>query len=800
MFSCIALSHLLQQRREEREALYSSARLEADKSGLQFDPSTVVLPFHLEEVNDAEHIGAYDGEPSYYISLLEHISNEVPPSTDPAGGKFFNVAVDAQHLIAFATDSILGEELYATIVRFPGQGISMLDFALRMEHNEMLATMDLDEEERLDRSAVFRSRIYNLKESKRIRALDPSDIDMLIALRGMVIRCSPVIPEMVRGYFRCETCGLGVEVDVDRGRLEEPTSCDGCQSKQTLELIHNRCTFTDKQQIKLQETPDSIPEGETPLTVTLYAYDDLVDTVVPGDRVLITGIYRAIGSRPNPRQRTLRSVFKTVIDICHIEKSGNTNRTLKSMDPTISPNEYNPILNMASHAETPEEVRERIYRMAQDLNLYSKLARSLAPSVWEHDDVKKGLLLQLFGGVHKDLGEQGKIRGEINVLLCGDPGTSKSQLLSYVHRIAPRGMYTSGTGSSAVGLTAYVTKDPDNRNEFVLESGALVLSDRGVCCIDEFDKMPESTRAILLEAMEQQTVSIAKAGIIATLNARTSILASANPVESRYDPTKSVSDNINLPPTLLSRCDLIYVILDVPQEERDRALAKHITALFFTPEEKSLDQQDVEQSTGSTGLFFPQRALMEYISWAKEYVQPVMTEEAGQYLAEKYVEMRKIGLRGTKKVITATTRQLESLIRLAEAHARMRLSEVVEKEDVVESVRLMNVSTHRAAMDPRTGTIDMSLITTGKNESDQHHVYLIRDALRELLRDRPPREKHDINGIVKILLSNSPNVPEPPRDDVLRAIQMLAGEDRPIITVNRGSIITTGFRIGEEDY
>jgi DNA replication licensing factor MCM4 len=579
-------------------------------------------------------------------------------------------------------------------------------------------------------------RCYNLHQALGMRSVDPSHISTMVAIRGMVIRASMLIPDLQKAMYRCTKCAFHKEASIQDGRIDEPRDCPSCRSRDSFALLHSRSVFADRQMMRLQEAPESVPNGETPATFTLVCYDGLVDAAKPGDRVEVTGILRASPVRVNPKMRTVKSVFRTYVDAIHITILNNnqerrglnvvgnaTGTATEHRDFMASPNNGAELPSVMPEQRRTKELF--FEELACHPRVYQRLADSVAPSIFGMTDEKKGILLQLFGGASKvGVGESAdhnnatgaaRFRSAINVLLVGDPGTSKSQLLQSAHRLAPRGVYTSGRGSSAVGLTAYITRDPDSR-DFVLESGALVLSDRGVCCIDEFDKMSDFARSVLHEAMEQQTVSIAKAGIIATLNARTAVLAAANPVNSRYDANKSVVENIDLPPTLLSRFDLIYLVLDTPNAEADRRLAQHIVSLFYKNAEAGQEEVEAEASTSvQAEEMLDAATLTEYIAFARHKVDPRISGEAADALVGAYLEMRSGGRGGA--TITATPRQLESLIRLAEAHARMQLKEEVEVEDVDEAVRLVRSAIRSAAFDPATGKVNMDLLTVGAGEN-----------------------------------------------------------------------------------
>ncbi|PHJ17061.1 dna replication licensing factor [Cystoisospora suis] len=719
----------------------------------------------------------------YALKLLQYMDKR-----GPLGGlSSLSFGVSLQHVFAF------DRQLYDAAVNAPQDAIAAFDAILRRKFADLRelhgcfmddsAVGHVGAEELLLQQAPrlrFFSKPPALMDSTR--SLDPSvDLDRLVCLKGIVVRTSEVLPEMTMAAFRCQgrkrvdvneyaPCLQEAYECVVNGEVLEPKKCQGCNGVNTFELWTEQCAFASKQLIKLVELPERLQPGETPQSVAVFAYDDMVDSCRPGDRVEITGVFKAAPLRVNPRLRLQHAVFRTFVNLIHAQKetrdgSRNASLFLQKDHPenleegveaagvagadaaaataaAVSSGGFLPAgVGENEELQFSPEIEAKIKEISRRPDVYDLLVRSFAPSLFGREDVKKGILCQLVGGtrlspyvgpgVDNVEGREkaaSRVRSEIHILLCGDPATAKSQLLQYVHKISPRSMYTSGRGSSAVGLTVCVSKDPETR-EFVLESGAVVLADGGVCCIDEFDKMEEAARSILHEVMEQQTVTVAKAGIVASLNARTAILASANPVSSRYDRHRAVIENINLPPSLFSRFDLIYLLLDTADPRTDKLLAERLCRSFGGRKQKNSSSQQGEPNDTTPPI--PAGLLGLYIAYCRYRCAPRLTLDARNNLRDEYLRMRHRDQ--TSKHPTATTRQLESLIRLAEALAKLRLASEVTGADAIEAVRLMNLATYQSLVDPYTGRIDFDQIHFGQTRQQRVLAQRAMDAIKEVL-------------------------------------------------------------------
>ncbi|MGZ4913501.1 MAG: minichromosome maintenance protein MCM, partial [Halobacteriota archaeon] len=460
----------------------------------------------------------------------------------------------------------------------------------------------------------------------------------------------------------------------------------------------------------LQESPEGLKGGEQPQMLDANVEAMLAGRVFPGDRVVVTGLLRAAQRQ---YQNTKSTTFDLFLDANSIE---------------VEDKEFQEI-------EISPEDEAEIRALAENPEIDKAIVGSIAPSIFGYENVKEAIALQLFSGVPKFLPDGSHIRGDIHILLVGDPGIAKSQILRYVVQLAPRGIYTSGKSSTSAGLTATAIKDEFGDGRWTLEAGALVLADQGIAAVDEMDKMRSEDRSSLHEAMEQQTVSVAKAGIMANLKSRCALLGAANPRYGRFDPYESIAEQINMQPSLLSRFDLIFVLTDVPQEDKDTDIAKHILQAHFAGELASSgtsSQNDVEAAMSIIHPEIEAELLRKYVGYAKK-ISPVLTEDAKQQFIDYYVGLRKQGGEGSPIPITA--RQLEALVRLAEARARMRLNTWITLDDAQKVIAIVESCLKEVGVDPETGKRDFDVIAVGKSKSQQERIKSIRDIIRELERE-----------------------------------------------------------------
>lgn len=541
-----------------------------------------------------------------------------------------------------------------------------------------------------------------------IRDLKSHSVSKLIKITGIIVAASGIKAKATSVAIQCQSCGNvipNLRLSPGLEGLALPRKCNTEKagrpqcSLDPYFILADKCKCVDFQILKLQELPDYVPQGEIPRHLEIYCDRALCERVVPGNRVLIHGIYsiRKIGntSRRDGREKAIVGVRAPYMRIVGISVDSQGVGTISR---------YN---NISSEEE------DAFRRMASSEDIFERLAKSLAPSIYGSVDIKKAITCMLFGGSRKRLPDGLTRRGDINILLLGDPGTAKSQLLKFVEKVAPIALYTSGKGSSAAGLTASVTRDSATRN-FIMEGGAMVLADGGVVCIDEFDKMREDDRVAIHEAMEQQTISVAKAGITTTLNSRCSVLAAANSIFGRWDDSKG-EDNIDFMPTILSRFDMIFIVKDIHDEKRDITLAKHIINIHLNSNKLT----EVTECEISLSLF------KKYIHWCRSKCGPRLNHEAGERLKSRYVLMRSDSIQtgnlsDKRLAIPITVRQLEAIIRISESLAKMRMQSFATENHVNEALRLFQVSTLDAAL---SGNLEGAEgFTTAENQENLNRI------------------------------------------------------------------------------
>jgi replicative DNA helicase Mcm len=557
-------------------------------------------------------------------------------------------------------------------------------------------------------------RFYNLPKENEplVKNIGAHQLGKLVSVEGVVRQITNVMPKLKVAVWRCRHCGNTYRKPQDTQELKTPSFCE-CRHRD-FDLVPEQSEFIDSQKIQIQEPLEKLKGNEQAAYLDIYVTDDLVNMISAGDKTRFTGILRL--SSPDKK----KTVYGRYMEAIHLEE------TMREFE----------------EVEISQDEEKEIKKLAEDPKIYEKLTKSIAPAIYGHESVKESIILQLFGGVKKALPGNQVIRGNAHILLVGDPGTGKSQILQAANNIAPKSIYTAGKTTSGVGLTASAVKDDFGEGGWTLKAGALVLASGGVCMVDELDKMDAEDRSAMHEAMEQGRISVAKAGIVTRFKSDTSILAAANPKMSRFEQYTPFIEQVNLPSTLISRFDLFFMIKDVLDKTRDEAITAHILKTHkggelisqYKKKGKVLKKSDQEEIDSVSAPVIEPELLGKYISYARQNIFPVLTKEAIQAISDFYIGLRDIGRK--EGSYAATHRQLEGLVRLTEASARVRLSDEAEKEDAERAIKLVKASLSDVVTDPETGKIDYDIIMTGQTHTQMTNMRKILGIVREKAQDQ----------------------------------------------------------------
>ncbi|MBI4139971.1 minichromosome maintenance protein MCM [Candidatus Woesearchaeota archaeon] len=603
----------------------------------------------------------------YYSEILEQVRK---------GEKF--LAIDFRELLKFNV------ELADDLLEQPEQSLKAAQIALEQYEEQA-------------KGIVLRFKNIPTTSKVQIRDVRSKHLNKLISAEGIVKQKSDVRPQVTAAAFECPSCGNRITVLQLDTKFKEPFRCT-CGRKGKFLLLSKQ--LVDAQGIVLEEIPEQLDGGAQPKRINVFLQNDLVSPITerrtnPGSKMRVNGIIK---------------------EVPIISKSGVQSTRF---DLLLEANSIEPIKEDYSDIIITDEQKKEITELSKDENLNERLVKSIAPNIYGHDEIKEALILQLLGGVKKVADYGPSTRGDIHILLVGDPGAGKSQLLKRISKVAPKARFISGKGVSGAGLTASVVKD-EFLGGWSLEAGALVLANKGVCCIDELDKMSKDDTAAMHEALEGQTITISKANVQATLRAETTVLAAANPKLGRFDTHDPVAPQIALPPTLINRFDLIFPIKDIPDKDKDEKTAEFILSLH----------QKTTKERGSTDI--DTQLLRRYIAYARQNCNPVLTDGAVDEIQKYYLSMRASGSVGSVKSVPISARQLEALVRLSEAATKLRLSEKVQRKDAKTAIKLVDYCLKQVAFDEETGKIDIDKLTTGISASQRSKIVIVKEVIADL--------------------------------------------------------------------